>query len=118
MPGKNRRNGDMRGRHGNHARGPAHPRWKGGRIVASNGYVKVRVGKEHPLADPIGYAYEHLLVWVKAGNPKPESGESLHHKNGVKTDNRLENLELLTQSQHVTLHNMERTRDEQGRFID
>lgn len=36
--------------------------WKGGRSVASNGYVLIRVGVDHPLADVRGYAYEHRVV--------------------------------------------------------
>lgn len=36
--------------------------WKGGRSIASNGYVLVRVGKKHHLADVRGYAYEHRIV--------------------------------------------------------
>lgn len=83
----------MRGKHGHHVRGPASPRWSEERMVASTRYAKVRVGRLHPLADPNGYAYEHLVVWCSAGNPKPARGEILHHKNGIKTDNRIENLE-------------------------
>lgn len=107
----------QRGKHGNHASGENHPRWKGGRIVCGLGYIKVRVGKEHPLSDPIGYAYEHLLVWVEAGNPKPPIGYNIHHKNGDKTDNRIENLELLSASEHMTLHNKEKPRGTDGRFL-
>lgn len=36
--------------------------WKGGRSIASNGYMLVRVGLSHHLADVRGYAYEHRLV--------------------------------------------------------
>ena len=86
---------DRRGRHGNHTRGPQHYLWRRG-LESSHGYTKVRVGKGHPLADPNGYAYEHLVVWVSAGRPRPKSNELLHHKNEDKGDNRLNNLELLT----------------------
>jgi hypothetical protein len=75
-----------------------HPRatnWKGGRSVASNGYVLVRVGKDHHLADVRGYAYEHRLVAEqKLGRPL-RKGEIPHHINGVKTDNRPENIEVV-----------------------
>lgn len=101
---------------GHHKSGAAHHRWNSGRILNEDGYVKVRVGREHPLADPNGYAYEHLLVWCSAGRTRPESGHTLHHKNEDKTDNRIGNLELLTRSEHNKLHNAERGRDLRGRF--
>ena len=83
-------------------------------MLSSHGYVKVRVGREHPLADPNGYAYEHLLVWVAAGRSRPGHGELLHHRNEDKTDNRIENLELVTRAQHNAIHNARRA----GRLLD
>lgn len=73
-------------------------------MIAETGYVKLRVGKGHPLADPNGYAYEHLVVWVSAGNSRPKPGWVLHHKNEVKTDNRLSNLELKLKERHGVEH--------------
>lgn len=106
-----------RGKHTNQRRGADHPRWKGHqKILSSHGYVKIRVGPEHPLADPNGYAYEHLLVWVAAGQDRPTTSEVLHHRNGDKTDNRIENLELLTRAEHNQHHNREKGRDAAGRF--
>lgn len=101
----------------NTKRGAEHHRWSQARMLNEDGYVKVRVGKEHPLADPNGYAYEHLMVWCAAGNPRPGPGETLHHRNEDKTDNRLGNLELLTRSAHNVLHNADRERDDSGRFV-
>lgn len=42
--------GSMSGRHGNHARGAANGKWKGGRFITSHGYVAVRVSPENPHA--------------------------------------------------------------------
>jgi len=42
--------------HQKRASGAAHHRWNDGRMLSSQGYVKVRVGREHPLADSNGYA--------------------------------------------------------------
>ena len=110
--------GDMRGRHGNHAMGPRNGRWNAEKkILSDDGYVKVRVGRDHPLADPNGYAYEHLLVWISAGNPLPGLGELLHHKDENRENNRIGNLELKTRSKHATDHNSERGRDGFGRFL-
>ena len=105
-----------KGKHENHRRGSAHYRWSEGRIVSEHGYIRVRVGRSHPLADPNGYAYEHLMVWVSAGRPRPELGQVIHHKNEDKTDNRLENLELLSRTAHNLHHAGGRT-DEQVREI-
>jgi hypothetical protein len=107
--------GDQRGRHGKHARASGHYRWNNRRIEASTGYVKIRVGRDHPLADPNGYAYEHLVVWCAAGRPPPGPGELLHHANEDKTDNRLRNLERKTRSDHGAEHIAGRKRDLRGR---
>lgn len=105
-----------RGEHGNHVRGNAHYRWNSGRIIGSNGYPKIRVGKDHPLADGNGYAYEHLLVWVGSGRARPKLGHIIHHLNGDQTDNRLANLMLTTRAEHGRIHNEERGRNAKGQF--
>lgn len=74
--------------------------WKGGRSVASNGYVLIRVGKDHHLSDVRGYAYEHRLVAEKKAGRRLQKGEQVHHKNGIKTDNRPENIELMPSLAH------------------
>lgn len=97
--------------------GAANPRWRGGeRMLSGHGYVKVRVGIGHPLADPHGFAYEHHLVWVAAGNAPLNDDQTLHHRNHDKTDNRLGNLELMTTSEHSRLHAASRARVN-GRFV-
>lgn len=96
--------------------GPMHPRWSEDRMIAPSGYVKIRVGRSHPLADPNGYAYEHLVVWVSAGLPKPPSGWLLHHRNEVKTDNRLDNLEMKERERH-SIHHAAPLSDEQVRIV-
>lgn len=95
---------DGRGKHGNHSTGSRNGSWSGGTVISSHGYKKVHVGEAHPLADPNGYAYEHLLVWIAAGNPKPEPGQVIHHVNGDTQDNRLTNLTLMDNSVHLTQH--------------
>lgn len=102
--------------HNNTKRGAQHHRWSSGLLLSDDGYVKVRVGVEHPLADPNGYAYEHLVVWCAAGRQRPGVGETLHHVNEDKTDNRIGNLELLTRGEHNALHIRERGRRDNGQF--
>lgn len=105
-----------KGIHSSHARGQRHHRWNRGVVRSSHGYVKIRVGVSHPLANPNGYAYEHLVVWCSAGKPRPRSDQVIHHTNGEKTDNRIENLRVIRRGSHNSIHNGYRGRDELGRF--
>lgn len=96
---------DRRGHHANHPKGKECRRWNvESRMISEHGYVKIRVGVDHPLADPNGYAYEHLLVWAAAGRELPDPGQIIHHENEDKTDNRLSNLELISRVDHGILH--------------
>lgn len=97
-----------KGIHKNHARGTGHYRWNDGKIISSHGYVKLRLGVGHELADPNGYAYEHLVVWMNAGNERPNRKQVLHHVNGDKTDNRLDNLQLMNRGRHTMDEHLDR----------
>lgn len=78
-------------------RGANHPVWKGTRINFQ-GYVDIRVnGRRQAM---------HRLIWEEAYGPIPE-GHVIHHLNGDRADNRLENLELMTSAQHGKLHRNE-----------
>lgn len=70
-----------------------------------NGYVRVFVGRNHPMADRNGYVYEHRLVMSAELGRDLLPNEVVHHLNGVKDDNRPENLQLLTShAEHTSLH--------------
>ncbi len=79
------------------------PNWDGGRTVTSHGYVLLK-RPDHPSADSRGYVYEHRLVAEQKIGRQLESDEHVHHKNGEKTDNRPENLEVLSAEEHRARH--------------
>lgn len=73
--------------------------WKNGRSIASNGYVLIRVGKNHHLSDVRGYAYEHRIVAEQKIKRRLKKGEQVHHIDGNPQNNSTENIEV-TKSRH------------------
>ena len=67
--------------------------WKGGRHTDRLGYVQVWK-PEHPNARIAGYIHEHRLVMSEHLGRPLKKFENVHHVNGKRDDNRLENLEL------------------------
>jgi HNH endonuclease len=80
--------------------GGNHPSWKGGKIL-NKGYVHVRAGDDPIAAQTVssrGYVPEHRLVMARSLQRPLRRDEHVHHINGIKTDNRLENLELVVRA--------------------
>jgi len=86
--------------------------WKGGKWSDKRGYtwVIIRPGDfYYGMAEKRGYILEHRLVMAKSLNRCLLPWEVVHHKNGKKGDNGLENLELLpTMKYHIVDMNIKR----------
>lgn len=81
-------------------RGSKASQWKGGKMN-SQGYIYIYIYCGHVGGKSI-YRPEHVLVWERAHGPLP-AGWVVHHLNGDRKDNRLENLVALPRSEHSSV---------------
>jgi hypothetical protein len=77
--------------------GSEHHAWKGGRHIDGNGYAQVWIAFDDPMysmATGLGYVPEHRLVMARSiGRPLTKT-ETVHHIDGDKLHNDIENLQL------------------------
>jgi len=66
-------------------------------MIDTRGYKLIYIG-------PHKYRAEHRLVIEKEIGRKLHTWEIIHHVNEIRTDNRIENLKILTISEHMKLH--------------
>lgn len=72
-------------------------KWKGGRNPSVNGYMRITM--------PDGSVMlEHRLIAAQMLGRPLHRHECVHHRNGDKMDNRPENLQILTQAEHMKIH--------------
>lgn len=97
--------------------GNKHPNWKGGKTKDGKGYV-LTYHPNHPFRDKQNYVREHRLVMEKMIDRYLTPEEISHHKNGIRDDNRPENLRLFaTGGKHTAFHLLQK-RNKQRRKSD
>ena len=77
--------------------------WQDGRYETPAGYVML-YSPQHPNRVAGNYVLEHRLVMEKNLGRFLTDKEQVHHINGMRSDNRIENLELTTCSEHSKHH--------------
>lgn len=78
--------------------------WNGGRFKNRAGYVFV-YSPNHPRAKANRrYVFEHILIIEEKLGRYLKKNEVVHHINGIKDDNRIENLIILLKNKHRALH--------------
>jgi hypothetical protein len=88
--------------------GKNHNAWKGGRNKMKNGYIRIRVDKK--------YMYEHRFVMEKHLGRPLQQKEVVHHIDGDRTNNRIENLCLMPKKKHDKIETISRWRNNPGSF--
>jgi len=85
------------------AKGELSSQWKGGRCKLRAGYILIKLPSDdffYPMANKYDYVLEHRLVVAKYLGRCLLPFEEVHHINGIKDDNREENLELISRANH------------------
>lgn len=102
-----------------------HPGWKGGKYKDKDGYIvvyiKIFTEAEKTLLAPMvrqsGYLLEHRAVMALSMERALGKNEVVHHRNGIKNDNRPENL-MLTSLQDHSYHEIMTLKEEINRLRD
>lgn len=80
-----------------------------------NGYVYEKRA-HHPRTNSSGWIYQHVLIMERKLGRFLVDGEHVHHVNGIKHDNVESNLELKSESEHHTLHGLQREHNRTSKY--
>lgn len=82
-------------------RGSQASNWKGGRYKNKEGYILIWDSEKKR------YVPEHRAFMEQYLGRKLSKEEDVHHKNGIKDDNRIDNLAVVNKSLHTLIHEQE-----------
>lgn len=85
-------------------KGSNHPSWKGGTYISHDGYRMIYCPIDNPKNKWKYYRKEHIVVIEEYLGRKLAKGEVIHHIDGNKLNNTLNNLIVLDQKHHRQLH--------------
>ena len=85
-----------------------HNAWKGGLNTMLSGYVRIRINKI--------YIYEHRYIMEQFLNRKLKSYEVVHHIDGNRANNNIENLELFIKNKHDSKETSKRWKENPTTF--
>jgi hypothetical protein len=78
-------------------------RWRGGHSTDVAGYILIKINEGDPFSEmrgKRGYIPEHRLVMAQHLGRCLLKTEIVHHINRIRTDNKIENLEIMTSAEH------------------
>lgn len=87
--------------------GENNPNWNGGRYLAPNGYIRLLSKDER-----CNFRYEHRVVMENHIGRRLKKREQIHHINGIKHDNRIENLLIVLDTEHKNTYHPNKNGEE------
>lgn len=85
----------------------------GHKKIRGDGYVAIYY-PDYPSSNKNGYVMEHVYVMEQHIGRLLNEDEVVHHKNHIRSDNDINNLQLMTFKEHASLHMKERWAHKKG----